>query len=243
MVQDDENIQVAGFGLMHILQRSGVDKTPLPYAHLLSIGDTFLAASEYIAPEVVQGQAVDQRSDIYALGCILYELLSGRPPFSGSNPLEVAQMHIRQTFPALRKLCPDIPVALVSVVNQALSRDPDARFQSVRELGEAFTQASIGATQSVPVVRMQRMNAPAQNSQEMPRQGSTMGTTGNSFLLLSPDTFQLLGQSHVRLLAASKQAWDRIEVVRRTISLRQARPLCPLLPLSTSRSSGPSHGG
>ncbi len=146
ILSDDGTIQVAGFGLMHILQASGIEYADQPYAHLLSITGTFLAAPEYLAPEIVQGQSIDARSDIYALGCILFELLSGKPPFTGSNPLEVARQHVTQAIPSLRTLRPDIPIALVSVVNQALDRDPSRRFQQISELGEAFSQVFRGTT-------------------------------------------------------------------------------------------------
>ena len=146
LLHTEDTMQVAGFGLMHMLQQRGIEPNAQPYTHLLSIADTFLAAPEYIAPEVVQGQAVDARSDIYSLGCILFELLSGQPPFHGEKPLEVAKQHVTQTIPSLRKLSPDVPVALSSVVHQALERDPAQRFQNVAELGEAFAQASRGAT-------------------------------------------------------------------------------------------------
>jgi serine/threonine protein kinase/Rieske Fe-S protein len=146
VLNDEQMMLVAGFGLMHILQKSGIEPDEQPYAHLFSIADTLLAAPEYIAPEVVQGQSIDVRSDIYSLGMILFELLSGRPAFMGANPLDVARMHVQQSMPSLRALCPDIPIGLISVINQALERDPARRFQSVSELAEAFTQVSIGAT-------------------------------------------------------------------------------------------------
>jgi serine/threonine protein kinase/Rieske Fe-S protein len=146
VIRDQECLQVAGFGLMHMLQLGGIEKGEQPYAHLLTVGRTFLASPEYIAPEIVQGQAIDVRSDIYALGCILFELLCGQPPFTGSDPLEIARQHITQDLPSLRTLNPEVPIALVSVVNQALSRDPARRFQYVEELKEAFIQASRGAS-------------------------------------------------------------------------------------------------
>jgi Rieske Fe-S protein len=146
VVRDDDTLQVAGFGLMHMLQLGGIEKSGQPYAHLLTVGQTLLASPEYIAPEVVQGQVIDVRSDIYALGCILFELLCGRPPFTGSDPLEIVKQHVIQDIPSIRTFHSGVPIALVSVVNQALERDPARRFQYVEELKEAFVQASRGAS-------------------------------------------------------------------------------------------------
>jgi serine/threonine protein kinase/Rieske Fe-S protein len=135
---------VAGFGLLHMLQSSGLVRANRPYGHLLSIADTLMIAPGYVAPEIVEGKSIDKRSDIYALGAILFELLSGQPPFSGKDPLEVAQSHVKQSAPALRTVNPDVPVALASVINQALERDPMRRFQRIHELVEAFEQVSSG---------------------------------------------------------------------------------------------------
>jgi serine/threonine protein kinase len=138
---DERDLQVAGFGLVRILEMRGIEQSDLPYAHLLNIAGTFLGTPEYIAPECVQGQPADARSDIYALGILLFELLSGRPPFTGSDPLEVALQHIQQPLPLLRALCPDIASELEAVVNRALARDPVQRFQRATELAAAFAQA------------------------------------------------------------------------------------------------------
>jgi serine/threonine protein kinase/Rieske Fe-S protein len=147
LVLDSNNqVLVAGFGLMHVLQLSGIMQSRLPYAHLLSLAETFLVAPEYLAPEVVEGRAIDKRSDIYALGCILFELLSGTPPFKGNDPLAVAQMHVQQPQPSLHLLVPELPLALVSVVHQALERNPQRRFQQVSDVLEAFTQVVSGVT-------------------------------------------------------------------------------------------------
>lgn len=177
LLHTEDTMQVAGFGLMHMLQQRGIEPSAQPHAHLLSIADTFLAAPEYIAPEVVQGQAVDTRSDIYSLGCILFELLSGQPPFQGEKPLEVARQHVTQTIPSLRKLSPDVPIALSSVVHQALERDPAQRFQSVAELGEAFAQASRGATsyQTERATSGTGESSRIHNRQDTPQEGYAAG--------------------------------------------------------------------
>jgi serine/threonine protein kinase/nitrite reductase/ring-hydroxylating ferredoxin subunit len=150
LVLSPENaLRIAGFGLLHMLQLGGIESgggLGSPYSHLLSVAKTLLVAPEYVAPEVVQGQSIDRRSDIYALGCIMFELLSGHPPFTGKDPLEIINKHVTGVVPSLHIQNPEVPVVLASVVNQALERDPARRFQHVLELIEAFRQASRGAT-------------------------------------------------------------------------------------------------
>jgi serine/threonine-protein kinase len=122
----------------------GIEQDKRPYAHLFNIAGTFLTSAEYIAPEVVQGQPADARTDIYSLGVILYELLSGQTPFTGTDPLKVAMKHVQQPILPLHTYRPDIPLALATVVNQAVDRDPARRFQRVDELLEAFEQVFAG---------------------------------------------------------------------------------------------------
>ena len=149
----DQNLLVAGFGLVHMLQMRGIEQNDQPYSYLLSIADTFLYASTYIAPEVVQGQPIDPRSDIYALGVILFELLSGKPPFTGTSPLDTAMQHVQRPLPSLHKLCPDIPISMELVINHALAHDPSQRFQRVGELVEAFAQVCNGIVSRPPSVQ------------------------------------------------------------------------------------------
>lgn len=178
---NDGSMLVAGFGLMHMLQMSGIDQTNRPHAHLLSVVETFMIAPEYVAPEIVAGQAIDRRSDVYALGAILFELLSGRPPFSGEGTMEVAMQHVNQPAPSLRSIAPDVPVALASVINQALEREPDRRFQRVSELVEAFAQVTKGVTGELRNTTGSQFTPRASSSKE-----PAMRQTGSSWQLLPP---------------------------------------------------------
>ncbi|WP_376797566.1 protein kinase [Thermogemmatispora sp.] len=139
---DEHHVTVAGFGLVDLLQLRGVRRVEHPYLHLLNLAGTFLGSPEYLAPEVVLGQQqVDARADIYALGIILYELLSGKPPFTGNDSLEIALQHVRQPVPALRNLCPSLPPEIDEVLSQALARDPARRFPSAGAFVAAYARA------------------------------------------------------------------------------------------------------
>jgi len=89
VLSNQSQMLVAGFGLKTILQMRGIGADERSYGHLLSIVGTLLTSAEYVAPEVVQGQLEDARSDIYSLGTILFEMLTGKPPFTGKNPLRL----------------------------------------------------------------------------------------------------------------------------------------------------------
>lgn len=91
-------------------------------------------AAGYLAPELMQGQPPDVRSDIYALGCILYEMLTAAPPFKGDTPLAIALQHVQQPVPSARKADPTIPVAVDGIVRKCMQKDPMARYLSVQGL-------------------------------------------------------------------------------------------------------------
>lgn len=96
----------------------------------------------YMAPEQAQGLAVDHRADIYALGLILYELLTGRPVFEGNTPVEVALKQMRDTPPAPGDFEPGIPAHFERAILRCLEKSPERRFQSVDELEQALLQTS-----------------------------------------------------------------------------------------------------
>jgi hypothetical protein len=97
-----------------------------------------LAAVRYLAPEELATGQVDDRSDLYGLGCCLYELLCGRPPFDGPTPFAVASAHVNERPRRPRSIRPDIPEALEAVVAKALAKHPNNRFQTPAELRQAL---------------------------------------------------------------------------------------------------------
>ncbi len=131
---------LADFGIASLLERL-VDQQSITDAGLV-IGTPAYMSPEQCSPEV----AIDGRSDIYSLGCVLYEMLGGEPPYSGRNPLVIMARHASDHLPSIEVLRPDIPPVLVTVIEKALAKTPGDRFQSAgaleRALGDTRTTRS-----------------------------------------------------------------------------------------------------
>jgi serine/threonine-protein kinase len=92
----------------------------------------------YMSPEQIANREVDPRSDVYALGCLLYHMLAGAPPFHGGDDVQVLYKQIREPAPPLAPLMRDAPPELAAVIERAILKEPDARFQSMRALADAL---------------------------------------------------------------------------------------------------------
>ncbi|MBV9915033.1 MAG: FHA domain-containing protein [Solirubrobacterales bacterium] len=105
---------------------------------------TVVARAEYVAPEQVLGERVDARADIYALGCLLFEALTGEPPFSGWHGGPAALAHVDAPAPSPLELRPDLPSGFSEVVQRAMAKDPRERYPSAGDLGQAALVAAGG---------------------------------------------------------------------------------------------------
>jgi serine/threonine protein kinase len=109
----------------------------------------FLGTVDYAAPEQIEGGPVDARTDVYALGCVLYECLTGSPPFSQGTEHAVLHAHLVDPPPSLSRVRPELPLAFDGVIATAMAKDPDDRYGSCGELARAARNAASGAARRV----------------------------------------------------------------------------------------------
>jgi predicted Ser/Thr protein kinase len=109
---------------------------------------TVMGTVSYIAPEQLRGDTVDGRADVYALGCVLFEVLTGRRPFERDTDVATMWAHLSEPPPAASDYVPSVPAALDGVVRRALAKDPDERWATAGELG----RAALAATETAPIV-------------------------------------------------------------------------------------------
>ena len=127
LVATDGTVKVADFGLSRAEAES----------HATSAG-TVIGTAQYLAPEQVSRGAADARSDIYALGIVLYEMLTGAPAFGGETPIAIAYKHINEDVPSPSDVNPSVPRALDAIVLHATARDPDERYPNAGSFADAL---------------------------------------------------------------------------------------------------------
>jgi eukaryotic-like serine/threonine-protein kinase len=103
-----------------------------------------IGTAQYLSPEQARGETVDARSDIYSAGCLMYELLVGRPPFTGDSPVSVAYQHVRETPVPPSQIDPVITSDIDAIVLKALAKDPADRYQTARDMKTDITRVLAG---------------------------------------------------------------------------------------------------
>jgi tRNA A-37 threonylcarbamoyl transferase component Bud32/tetratricopeptide (TPR) repeat protein len=140
---------VADFGIAKAISSSRRDETE----GLTSVG-TSLGTAGYMAPEQVAGDpSLDHRADIYALGCVAYELLAGASPFAGKTGQQMLAAHVLEQPVPIREKRPEVPPALADLVMQCMAKDPASRPQSGEAILAAIDEISLGHTGALPVAK------------------------------------------------------------------------------------------
>ncbi|MEU4740301.1 Stk1 family PASTA domain-containing Ser/Thr kinase [Actinosynnema sp. NPDC023658] len=111
-----------------------------------------IGTAQYLSPEQARGEAVDGRSDVYASGCVLFELLTGEPPFTGDSPVAVAYQHVREDPKPPSALNPKVTPALDAIVLKAMAKGPANRYQSAAEMRADLVRVLSGQRPSAPAV-------------------------------------------------------------------------------------------
>jgi hypothetical protein len=183
---------LADFGIARLVQGEGD-------ANLTAAG-MVMGTPAYMAPEQLSGDQPDARSDVYALGVVLYQLLSGRAPFTGDT-MAIVTAHLTKQPQALRELVHDLPPALDAVVLQALAKQPDHRFKSAGVFAQALRSAAADlepglvrvASSARAVAASSGVATPAFGGTPFPQASSTAQTTGQKVARYLPVALGVLG--------------------------------------------------
>jgi eukaryotic-like serine/threonine-protein kinase len=180
LIDADGRAKVTDFGIAHALDADG-----------MTITGTIMGSSNYIAPEQARGEPVDEQSDIYSLGCVLYELLTGDVPFEGDNFVAVAMRHVNDPVPTVGEVRPDVPPHLDWAIRCAMAKDNDDRFASMSEFAaelEACHAELDGAEGATVVVPPRRPARPPRARRERRRRSRVL-----PFVLLGVGLAALIG--------------------------------------------------
>ena len=133
-----DHAYLADFGLMkHMISRSGLTDT-----------GQFLGTVDYVAPEQIEARVPDHRADIYSLGCVVYECLTGAVPYPRDTDVAVIFAHVQDPLPRPTDVRPDLPPAVDEITSRAMAKQPEQRYQSVLDLASALAQASASSLHS-----------------------------------------------------------------------------------------------
>lgn len=189
--ESTNSVKVMDFGIARAIADSSATMTQT---------QAVVGTAQYLSPEQARGEAVDARSDLYSAACLLYEMLTSRPPFVGDSPVSVAYQHVREIAEPASTLNPEVTPALDSVLAKALQKNRDDRFQDAA----AFRRALRAARSGVPVPAVPASEAPTDPNDHVPAPSApateAFGVTGAGFLDDAPTG---------RLAATHASAGDR----------------------------------
>ena len=143
MISDANAVKVMDFGIARALSDAGNSVTQTA---------AVIGTAQYLSPEQARGESVDARSDVYSLGCVLYELLTGEPPFVGDSPVAVAYQHVREDPVPPSRRHEGISADLDAVVLKALAKNPENRYQTAAEMRTDLVRVHNGEPPEAPKI-------------------------------------------------------------------------------------------
>jgi len=141
MLTRDGKVKVMDFGIARAVSDAQATMTQTAQV---------IGTAQYLSPEQARGERVDARSDLYSTGCLLYELLTGRPPFLGDSPVAIAYQHVRENPVPPSRVDPEVPQWADAIVLRAMAKDPRDRYQSAGEMRQDIQRALQGVPVAAP---------------------------------------------------------------------------------------------
>jgi serine/threonine-protein kinase len=191
MVTRNGDIKVMDFGIARAMSDAQATMTQTAQV---------IGTAQYLSPEQARGERVDARSDLYSAGCLMYELLTGRPPFTGDSPVAIAYQHVRENPIPPSRLDPDIPPWADAIVLKAMAKPPGDRYQSAAEMQADIQRAASGmqvAAMAAPPTRAEYYDYEYEYPQERTqRMGASTMMAGAATGQYPPRTGGYSGQSY-----------------------------------------------
>jgi serine/threonine protein kinase len=198
-------VKVLDFGLVKPFSTG----LPRPGETELTQAGVLMGSPLYMAPEQARNEA-DQRTDIYSLGILLFQLIAGRPPFQGKEAIDIIVRHIKEAPPTLRSQVPDVPLEVDALVAKCLEKDPFKRFQMMDEVLDAMRAATAGQGLSGVFAD------PRTTSGQMPRVSAPHGLrplTGAQSIPISVDDRDVTESASVKAERSSKRTFIAVAAV------------------------------
>ena len=139
MISDEGRVKILDFGLAKLQQETAADSSPEQPTQALTQEGLAVGTVNYMSPEQVRGEQVDHRTDIFSLGILLYEMVSGQQPFRGKSSADVVSSVLRDRPPTVTELNASLPHHLGRVIHRCLDKDPEKRFQTAKDVRGGFS--------------------------------------------------------------------------------------------------------
>src|SRR6185312_4013660 len=155
-------VKLTDFGIVRVAEEAGLTNSGI-----------VLGTADYLSPEQARGEILTASSDLYSLGVVMFEMLTGRPPFAGPTAVSIAMQHASAHPPMLRQFNPNIPPVIEQLVLRTLQKEPEDRFVSAAEMQQALRLCAKELTRGTPAA------SPIQSAQAYPRNYSDgLGPSG-----------------------------------------------------------------